>query len=51
MKSIMHKIESHTNKDQGKSVDPKELKTNLEKCFIDFRREFDLLCLEKFSEC
>ena len=32
-----------------KGVTKKELKMRLERCFIDMRREFGLMCLEKFS--
>jgi hypothetical protein len=28
----------------------KELKMRLERCFIDLRREFEVLCLEKIGE-
>lgn len=59
MKSIMKELE---NSGKVRAIDrsssalvkqerkKKELKIRLEKCFIEMRKEFDILCLEKLYD-
>lgn len=56
MKSLMDNLKNdnpnlkNNNDDNTMLMKIKEQKNQMERCFIDMRREFELLCLEKFGE-